>query len=210
VVPFTGHSVVGSDLTECTARALSAFFAGEPVPPCPSHTDVLRPTPVTPTRISDVHAPRGLPGLPGKTLVAVHETLVDLDRQVIAATIQADVSQLPNGASFGGLRGGYARLSASSLALHRLAFVSGVQLTGTFATRDRQLVASRIRVSGPSAAGGTVLIGSLTKRVSGVLGGRAFSLTLAKVRVAAAGSGEWPAAGRLLAHFGRIAAAQLP
>ncbi len=28
VVPYTGHSVVGSDLSGCTAKALDAFFAG--------------------------------------------------------------------------------------------------------------------------------------------------------------------------------------
>jgi hypothetical protein len=209
VVPFTGHSVIGSDLTGCAARALSQFFAGTPVQPCTSHTDVLRPTPVTPTRIADVRAPSGLPGLPGKTLVAVNETLVDLDRQVIAATLQAD-EQLPNGASFGGLRGGYARIGASSLTLHRLAFVSGVQLTGTFAIRNRRLLPATIQVTGPSAATGNVLLGSVSKRVSGMLGGRSFSLTLATVRVAGAGAGEWPAAAELLSHFGHLPGAGRP
>ncbi len=203
IVPFTGHSVVGSDLTGCAGSALSAFFAGAPVAPCASHTDYLRPTPVTPTRVSDVHAPNGLPGLPGKTLVAVNETLVDLDRQVIAATIQAD-AQLPNGASFGGLRGGYARISASSLTLHRLAFVSGVQLTGTFRIRKRRLVPATIRVSGPNAAAGTVVLGSVSKRVFGILGGRAFSLTLANVRVAAGTPAQWPGAEELLSHFAHL------
>ncbi len=208
VVPFTGHSVVGSDLTGCAAKALAAFFAGARVQPCASHTDYLRPTPVTPTRVADVRAPRGLPGLPGKTLVAVNETLIDLDRQVIAATIQAD-AQLPNGASFGGLRGGYARISTSALSLHRLAFVSGIQLTGTFRIRKRHLLPARIRVSGPSAAAGTVVLGSVSKHVSGVLGGRSFSLTLAKVRVAGAGGGEWPAPAQLLSHFARLPHARL-
>jgi pimeloyl-ACP methyl ester carboxylesterase len=210
VVPFTGHSVVGSDLTGCAAKAVTAFFSGVPVRPCTSQTDVLRPTPVTPTAIKDVRPPHGLPGLPGKTLVAVNETLVDLDRQVITATIQADVSRLPNGASFGGLRGGYASISSSSLSLHHLAFVPGVELTGTFPIRDRKLLATRIRVSGPSAAAGTVLLGTASKRVSGVLGGRSFSLTLAKVRVADAAASEWPAAGELLARLSGRPAADAP
>jgi pimeloyl-ACP methyl ester carboxylesterase len=209
VVPFTGHSVIGSDLTGCAARALSQFFAGTPVQPCTSHTDVLRPTPVTPTRIADVRAPSGLPGLPGKTLVAVNETLVDLDRQVIAATLQVD-EQLPNGASFGGLRGGYARIGAASLTLHRLAFVSGVQLTATFRIRNRRLLPATIQVTGPGAATGTVVLGSVSKRVSGVLGGRSFSLTLAGVRVAGAGSAEWPGAAELLSHLGHLPGAGPP
>ena len=58
----------------------------------------------------------------------------DLNRQVIAATLQAD-SQLPSGASFGGLHGGYARLSASKATLRNLSFVPGVSLSGSFPVR---------------------------------------------------------------------------
>jgi len=46
VVPFTGHSVVGSDLTGCAAKAVSAFFSGAAVAPCTGARDVLAPTPV--------------------------------------------------------------------------------------------------------------------------------------------------------------------
>ena len=38
------------------------------------------------------------------------DTIVDLSRQVVGATLQAD-AQLPTGSSFGGLRGGYATLT---------------------------------------------------------------------------------------------------
>ena len=36
VVPFTGHSVVGSDLGDCAKNALAAFFAGQPAAQCPA------------------------------------------------------------------------------------------------------------------------------------------------------------------------------
>ncbi len=197
VVPFTGHSVIGSDLTGCAARALSAFFAGEVVPPCTGAVDALPPTPVTPTSLAAIRPPNGLSGRPGRTLVAVLDTLLDLNRQVIAATLQADM-QLPSGSSFGGLRGGYARLNATSATLRNLSFVPGVQLSGTFPVRDKRLALSTIRISGPGGSSGSVRIGSSSKRVTGVLGGRRFDLSLAKVKVSGVGGGEWPSAPFLL------------
>jgi pimeloyl-ACP methyl ester carboxylesterase len=202
-VPFTGHSVVGSDLSDCTAKALSAFFGGLPVAPCGASKDILPPTPLPPRSLSGVRAPAGLPGRPGKTVVAVLDTIHDLGRQVLAATIQAG-SKLPSGASFGGLRGGYTRLGHSSVTLRAYSFIAGVQLTGTFQVRGGRLLSSTIAVGGPSAAPGVVRYGSEAKRVVGVLGGRPFSLSQAKVRLArAAPGGEWPASAPLFGGPGR-------
>ncbi len=202
-VPFTGHSVVGSDLTDCTGKALAAFFGGLPVASCGASKDVLPPPPVPPRSLSGVRAPAGLPGRPGRTVVAVLDTIHDLGRQVIAATIQAG-AKLPNGASFGGLRGGYTRLSHSKVRLRAYSFISGVQLTGTFQVRSGRLLNSTIVVGGPSAAPGIVRYGSSAKRVVGVLGGHVFSLSLAKVKVAGAHSGgEWPRTTPLIGGPGR-------
>jgi hypothetical protein len=52
--------------------------------------DPFAPTPLTPTKLAYVHPARGLSGKPGLTLTAVLDTLVDLNRQVIGATLQAD------------------------------------------------------------------------------------------------------------------------
>jgi pimeloyl-ACP methyl ester carboxylesterase len=193
VVPFTGHSVIGSDLSGCATRALSVFFAGGAVQPCPAMTDPFAPTPITPTRLSAVHPPHELGGLPGKTLVAVLDTLVDLNRQVIGATIQAD-RELPAGSSFGGLRGGYARLSSSALLLRHFAFVPGVQLTGSFPVSGGRLQAASIRITGSAAAHGTVRVGSGLKRASGTLAGKSFSIDVASVRLSRRGGGDWPSA----------------
>jgi pimeloyl-ACP methyl ester carboxylesterase len=219
VVPFTGHSVIGSDLTGCAAKALSAFFSQQPVSPCSGARDALAPTPVTPTSVARIKPPTGLGGLPGRTLVAVLDTLLDLNRQVIAATLQADM-QLPSGSSFGGLHGGFARLTSHSAVLEDLSFVPGVKLTGVFPVRKGRLLRSTIRVSGAHAAGGAIQIGTTSRRVTGVLGGRRFSLSLSRVRLARAGAGdgEWPAAALLLSRLGReslrrglpAALAQLP
>ncbi len=212
VVPFTGHSVVGSDLTGCAAKALESFFAGTTVAPCTGAQDVLAPTPVTPRRLSAIKPPPGLGGRPGRTLIAVLDTLLDLNRQVIAATLQADAT-LPSGASFGGLHGGYARLGGSSVALHGLSFVPGVQLSGSFPVRHGRLALSTIRISGASASHGDVRFGSTSRRVTGSLDGRRFdlSISLARARLsragsAAGGAAPWPSSVAPLSGLGRVPA----
>jgi len=204
VVPFTGHSVIGSDLTGCAEKALASFFAGTPPAQCAGAKDVLAPTPVTPRRLSAVRAPAGLPGRPGRTLVAALDTVLDLNRQVIAATIQAEAT-LPSGASFGGLHGGYARLTASSAVLHDLSFVAGVRLSGTFRIKHGRLLPATLRISGASAAPGTVRLGLGSHRVIGTLGGRHFDMPIARVRLSSAAAGEWPSVAPALSALGRSA-----
>jgi pimeloyl-ACP methyl ester carboxylesterase len=191
IVPYTGHSVLGSDFSGCAQAAVGAFFAGAPVQPCTATTNVFAPTPVAPRRLAYVHAPSGLRGKPGRTLTAVLDAIVDLDRQVVAATLQAE-SELPNGSSFGGLRGGYARLTSTAATLRGFSFVKGVTLTGAFPVRNHELQPATIRISGSSATHGTVRL-SANKRVSGTLGGKRFDVSLAKVRLSrAGGASEWP------------------
>jgi pimeloyl-ACP methyl ester carboxylesterase len=206
LVPFTGHSVIGSDLSDCASLALSAFFAGgvsgAPIQPCAATTNEFAPTPLTPTRLAYVHAPATLGGRPGRTLVAVLDTLVDLNRQVIAATLQAN-EKLPSGSSFGGLRGGYAKLTSSSAVLKSFSFVPGVQLTATFPVRGGKLQATSIQISGRQAAPGSVRFGASSEHVTGTLAGRRFDVSLAKVKLSRVGPGEWPAltaVDRLVAH----------
>ena len=191
-VPYTGHSVLGSDFSGCAQAAVAAFFANTPVQPCTSSVDTFAPTPLAPRKLAYVHAPPGLGGKPGRTLTAVLDAIVDLDRQVVAATLQAE-SELPSGASFGGLRGGSAKLTSSTAVLKDFSFVKGVGLTGTFPVKNHELQPTTLRISGASAAGGTVRL-SADKRVNGTLGGKRFNLSLAKVKLSRAegGDGEWP------------------
>jgi len=193
VVPFTGHSVLGADFSGCAGRAVAAFFAGTPVQPCSSTTNIFTPTPITPTKLAYVHPPPGLGGRPGRTLTAVLDTILDLSRQVIGATLQA-AQALPSGSSFGGLRGGYARLASSALRLRDFSFVPGVALSGTFPIRNGKLRNATIRISGAAAAHGTITIG-LGKRVIGTLDAHRFDLSLSKVklsRVTGTGQADWP------------------
>ncbi len=194
VVPFTGHSVLGSDFSGCAELAVGAFFGGSPVQPCGSVQNMFAPTPITPTKLTYIHPPSVLGGKPGQTLTAVLDTILDLNRQVIGATLQAN-AELPVGASFGGLRGGYARLDASSVMLKNFSFVTGVRLSGTFPVKDGQLQTATIRISGSAAASGAVRIGS-GETVSGTLGDRRFDVEITKVKLARASTGgatrEWP------------------
>jgi hypothetical protein len=211
VVPFTGHSVVGFDLTGCAAKAISSFFSGQPVAGCADVVDPLAPTGVAPRTLRAIHPPAGLGGRPGRTLVAVLDTLQDLNRQVLTASLQAD-AQLPSGASFGGLRGGFARLSRSAVTLRNLSFVPGVLLSGSFPVHKGHLGTTLVRISGSSAAPGTIRVGGGSKRVSGTLAGKHFGLALSRVHLAraGAGSGEWPSAaavlGELAARHGLLGA----
>jgi pimeloyl-ACP methyl ester carboxylesterase len=193
VVPFTGHSVLGSDFSGCAEQAVGVLFAGARVQPCGPTQNIFGPTPVTPTKLAYIHPPSVLGGKAGQTLTAVLDTILDLNRQVIGATLQAN-AELPLGSSFGGLHGGYARLEPSKVVLHDLSFVSGVRLNGVFPVREGQLQSATIRVSGFAAAPGEVRIGS-GKTVSGRLGGRRFAVNIAQVKLARAATGgdEWPA-----------------
>lgn len=202
VVPFTGHSVLGSDLSGCAAQALSTFFAGGAVQPCTPTVDPFAPTPITPTRLSRIHPPRGLGGRPGQTLVAVLDTILDLNRQVIGATLQA-ASRLPNGSSFGGLHGGYARIGSSAVALHRLSFVPGIELTGTFPISGGRLLTATVRISGAAASRGSVTLSTAHHRVTGTLGGRRFDVSLATVHLSRVGADGWPERPPALPPLGR-------
>jgi pimeloyl-ACP methyl ester carboxylesterase len=197
VVPFTGHSVIGSDFSGCAAKAVAAFFSdgvgGNPILPCAASTDMFAPTPITPTKLAYVHPAPGLSGKPALTLTAVLDTIVDLNRQVIGATLQAD-QELPSGSSFGGLRGGDAKLNSSKLELNRFSFVPGVQLSGTFPVKKGVLQTANLRISGSTASSGTVHV-STGKQVTGTLGGKRFDVNVSTVKLSRAGAvdREWPA-----------------
>ena len=166
---------------------MTTFFSGAHVQPCTSSTDIFTPTPLTPTKLAYVHPVPGLSGRPSLTLTAVLDTIVDLNRQVVGATLQAD-AQLPSGSSFGGLRGGYAKLSTSKLALTRFTFIPGVELSGTFPVSKGQLQTTTLQITGSSAAHGIVRVGS-GKQVTGTLGGKRFNVNIAKVKLSRSGTG---------------------
>ena len=108
---------------------------------------------------------------------------MDLSRQVVGATLQAD-GALPNGSGFGGLRGGYATLVSDAVILHDFSFIPGVDLSGRLTVSGHGIAPAVLRVSGSQASGGSLRLSDGLKRVSGTLGGHSFSLSVAKVKLA--------------------------
>ena len=213
VVPYTGHSVVGSDFSGCASLAVEAFFGGAAVQPCKPEPDPFGPTPITPTRLARVQPVPGLGGNRGRTLTAVLDTIVDLERQLIGATLQVE-QKLPNGSSFGGLHGGYAKLSASAVSLHDFTFVPGVALSGTLPAKEGRLQSITIHVSGSTATHGTITLGA-GGRASGTLAGERFEVSTARAQLSRTGTGaapleEWGTVGSALSlHFPLPALARL-
>ncbi|MHB8491699.1 MAG: alpha/beta hydrolase [Solirubrobacteraceae bacterium] len=181
-VPYSGHSVLGSDFSGCADVAVQSFFAGLPVAPCTGIKDVFEPTPIPPPSLAHVRPTPGLAGRPGRTLTAALDTIIDFSRLVIAATLQAQQA-LPSGSRIGGLRGGFAQISASSLLLVGFSFVPGVTLSGTLPIVGGHLELRPLRVGGTAAARGTVVVGA-GRTVSGELGGRRFTVRIAKAVLA--------------------------
>ncbi len=191
VVPYTGHSVIGADFSGCAQAAVKAFFTTGTTTPCTTTKSPFSPTPITPRKLAYVKPVGGVRGRVGSTLAVVLDTIVDLERQVIGATLQ-EAHALPSGSSFGGLRGGYARVSSSSLRLHRFSFVPGVQISGTFTIVSGHLRPANLHVEGSLAARGSVRVGA--PKITGTLGGHRFSVAIAKVRLSRAGA---PAVGTM-------------
>jgi pimeloyl-ACP methyl ester carboxylesterase len=189
VVPYTGHSVIGADFSGCAQAAVKAFFTTGATTPCTTTQNPFSPTPITPRKLAFVKPVGGVRGRVGSTLAVVLDTIVDLERQVIGATLQ-EAHALPSGSSFGGLRGGYARISSSSLRLHRFSFVPGVQISGRFTIVGGHLRPANLHVEGSLAATGSVRVGA--PKITGTLGGHHFSVAIAKVRLSRAGT---PTAG---------------
>jgi pimeloyl-ACP methyl ester carboxylesterase len=128
VVPHTGHSVLGTDLSGCASTALAQFFAGQAVAQCGRTRNPFPPVHLPPTHLGRVSA-GFIGGLPGRTLTAVEDTLDDATQQAV------DYSLFTNRIAAGGLRGGFMRMAVTSselrLQLHRFESVPGVVVTGT-------------------------------------------------------------------------------
>ncbi len=175
VVPYVGHSVLGSDPTSCSTKALQALFTSGSVTPCRAGPEParLRPEARPPRSLSAVTPAPGYPGLPGRTVHAIGLTIDDLARQ-LAMSIEASLSEeeLFSLASLrvGGLRSGWLRLGGGGIEFHDYSFVPGVTLSGALRSETADL-----RVSGSAAAHGTLKLGRNDTLV-GRLGGRSVRL----------------------------------
>jgi pimeloyl-ACP methyl ester carboxylesterase len=190
-VPYTGHSVIGSDFSGCALAAVAAFFGGEAVKACGPTANRFPPAPLAPTLLSRVTPTPGLGGAPGHTLAGTLDTVLDLRRTIVE--IGLDYGGLPFGVRFGGLRGGTVKMTKTGPRLDRLSYIPGLQISGLISTdlllKNRGSAAD-LSIGGAAAATGRLRISS-GGRISGVLGGRPVNVDVAaKVKLARAGSGE--------------------
>jgi pimeloyl-ACP methyl ester carboxylesterase len=169
-VPFTGHSVLGSDQSTCAQKAIATFFAGQPEGPCPTTENPYAPTPLPPSSLDVVKA-IGPKGKAGRTIAAAVATVTDARRQVVGETLA--LGQIPG--RVGGLRAGTVSATSSGLRLRGYQYVPGVSVSGRIAT-DRS---GTVTVSGRSAVRGTLKLTAGGRRVSGTLGGRRVRATAA-------------------------------
>ena len=161
-IPWTGHSVLGSDLSDCARRSVESFFADRPAAPCAAEDNPFEPTPRPPRSLSSVR-PAGVGGVRGRTLASVRDTIVDARRQVIGELLA--LGTVPS--RVGGLRSGLLTTSGSSLRLRSYVYVPGVTVSGKVTLRG----AGTVTVGGRRAAHGRIHISS-SGAVRGRLGGR--------------------------------------
>jgi pimeloyl-ACP methyl ester carboxylesterase len=198
VVPQTGHSALGADLSGCTEMAFARFMQGRRVTTrCRGGRRSFPPLPPPPKGLRRADPARGVPGVRGRVLTAIALTLRDLADDALTELIfDPDDPDIARG---GGLRSGSYRLDGrDTLWLRHLAFVPGVRLSGRVEDFGLRRQHGRLRVHGRAGVpGGVVRI--RRKRVSGTLGGRRVrarlepSLSAAAAR--AAGSVLSPASG---------------
>jgi pimeloyl-ACP methyl ester carboxylesterase len=167
IVPNTGHSVLGSDLSSCSAKALQAFFKNKPLAACKPGPPpaLLRPVGLAPTRLSSVAPAHDYSGGPGRTLHAVALTLGYFFRQLSLQSLQDDALLVGLSLDSGGLRSGWASYSLSTLSFHRYCYIPGVLISGQITTGRAEL-----QIAGATASSGVLHLGP-KQRLSGVLGG---------------------------------------
>jgi pimeloyl-ACP methyl ester carboxylesterase len=167
--PATGHSVLGSDTSRCSARAFRAFFLGSRVNThCRRRARAFPPTAPPPSSIRKVRAV-GAKGLRGRTLGALALTLKDVSDDSLTAFI-LDVND-PDLARGGGLRGGRYRVNGNNTVLmRRVEYVPGARVTGKLARCGERKQHGLLHLGGRAIPDGVLRVRG--NRVRGRLGGR--------------------------------------
>jgi pimeloyl-ACP methyl ester carboxylesterase len=166
-VPGVGHSVLGTDLTNCAQNAVATWLSGG-VPPsrCPRSPLLVNPIGAFPASLGSLGSRTR-----GRTLAAVSKTVREA-----AASWAFALTGFGGAHAIAGLYGGSLRISGTTFALKRYSLVPGVHVSGslhlyrpdTGAILPARFVGS-LRVLGPKAARGRLSVGP--KVLSGILGG---------------------------------------
>jgi pimeloyl-ACP methyl ester carboxylesterase len=167
-VPGVGHSVLGTDLTNCAQNAVAAWLSGG-VPPsrCPRSPLLVNPIGSFPTSFTSLGS-----RIRARTFAAVSKTVREA-----AASWAFALTGFSGAHSIPGLYGGVIRTSGTTFTLRRYALVPGVQVSGTLRLfrpdRGSPLPArfvGSVRVTGTKAMHGRLSVGP--KTLNGRLGGR--------------------------------------
>jgi hypothetical protein len=150
VVPGVGHSVLTVDPSGCAVNAVKLWLNGG-VPParCPVARPYLQQVAKIPASVAAA-APSRFTGLRGRTLSAAQSTVED-----------ALATGLTAGGPIGGLAGGRASASFSSLDLTSYSDVPGLTVSGTLKVKTESKgpllgAFGTVTVAGPKAAKGRV------------------------------------------------------
>jgi pimeloyl-ACP methyl ester carboxylesterase len=152
----TGHDVLDSDFTGCSAIALRRFIDGKPVgSPCSGVSGQIPPLPLPPESLDDF---RSAPGVGGRRGRAVFAALTTAEESRLVALQFAIAGIAPRG---GGLRSGRFSLSrdGESVRLRDYAFVPGLRLTGTLRLLSSS-PSGHVKVSGPNGTSGELALNS--------------------------------------------------
>jgi hypothetical protein len=167
-----GHSVLGSDLSNCSTVAVRRFLSGRRAARTCSGGPLFKPTPRDPVSLRHVRAAPGTHGRPGRTIAAVRRTYQDaLQTFFQTVLLQLSDSDALSAARLraGGLRGGLSVLTFSRAKLRNLVYVPGVRVSGRLSS-VAIFPDGVLRVRGGSAAHGTLRVRNGV--MSGTLGGR--------------------------------------
>ena len=169
-VPGVGHSVLGTDLTQCAQNAVGTWLSGGvPASRCRRSPLLVNPIGNFPTSVAALK-PRGVRG---RTVTAVSKTV----REAAASWAFALTGFSGAARAIPGLYGGTVRISGTTFTLKRYSLVAGVQVSGTlrlYRPDTGPILPARftgsVRVSGAKAAHGRLSVGP--SRLAGTLGGR--------------------------------------
>jgi pimeloyl-ACP methyl ester carboxylesterase len=171
-VPGVGHSVLGTDLTNCAQNALAIWLSGGVPPPrCARSPMLVNPIGPFPASFATLK-PGRVGGVRGRTLAAVAKTVREA-----AGAWAFSLTGFSEAHTIAGLYGGVIRVSGTNFVLKGYSTVPGVRISGSFhlyRPETAPAVPARfvgsVRVDGTKAARGTLKVGSST--LTGLLGGR--------------------------------------
>ncbi|HEX6713886.1 MAG TPA: alpha/beta fold hydrolase [Thermoleophilaceae bacterium] len=163
-VPGVGHSVYGSDLSNCSGRALKNFMAGKAInTKCRRAHGRIRPDGPIPASFKELKAPLGTSGRYGRTITAAALTIFDVLEQSADSLLSNPLGLIRGG----GLRGGHYFETRTTIALRDVVYVPGVRINGAVTEGG----GATLTIDGGNAARGHLRFHG-AGRVTGVLGGR--------------------------------------